>query len=195
MEWTLRCALQIRPERRLASVDALAAGLDVPLSGDQGRSLAMSVPTSDVPNELLEAIVRTTAGVFEGAAASIALVDRVTSELVFEASWGAGAEEIVGVRLPGGEGLAGAVVASGSGEAVPDCRGDPRFAQAVAEKTDYVPYTMLVSPLRRGGQTIGALSILDRRDGKPYGRADLDKAALFSDLAVAALTEAGRHTG
>ncbi len=193
IERTLRSALQIRPERRLASVDALAAGLGVPLTGDEGRSLAISVTHSRVPTALLEAIVRTTAGVFEGTAASIALVDRVTGELVFEASWGAGAEDIVGVRLPPREGLAGAVVASGSGEAIPDCRSDPRFAQAAAQKTGYVPHTMLVSPMRRGEQTLGALSVLDRRDGKPYGPADLQKAALFSDLAVAAISEAERQ--
>ena len=34
---------------------------------------------------------------------------------------------------------------------------------------------------------VGALSVLDRRDGGPYGPSDLARAALFADLAVAAL--------
>jgi hypothetical protein len=33
----------------------------------------------------------------------------------------------------------------------------------------------------------GVLSILDRRDGKPYTEADLPRAQVFADLAAAAL--------
>jgi hypothetical protein len=195
IEQALRAALQIRPERRLASVAALAAGLGVPLEGGEGRPLAISVSGSTVPSELLEAIVRTTAGVLGGAAASIALIDATTHELVYEAAWGAGAEEIVGVRLPAGQGIAGAVVASGSGVAIPDCRSDNRFAESVAAKTGYVPHTMVVSPLERAGVVIGTLSVLDRRDGEPYRPRDLEKARLFSELAVSTIADAERRPG
>ena len=108
-------------------------------------------------------------------------------ELVYEAAWGAGAAEVVGLRLPAGAGLAGTVVASGEGVVVPECRKDPRFARQVAAKTGYVPYTMVVSPLVRDGTIIGVLSLLDRRDGEPYEQRDLGRAALFADLAVVAL--------
>jgi GAF domain-containing protein len=91
------------------------------------------------------------------------------------------------MRLPPGAGLAGAVVASGEGEAVPECRKDPRWANQVAARTGYVPYTMLVTPLQREGQTIGVLSVLDKRDGGPYRYEDLARAGLFADLAVVAL--------
>ena len=46
---------------------------------------------------------------------------------------------------------------------------------------------MLVTPLVREGRTIGALSLLDRRDGEPYRHEDLFRASLFADLAVVAL--------
>jgi GAF domain-containing protein len=81
------------------------------------------------------------------------------------------------------------VVASAEGQAIPDCRSDPRFAESVAKKTGYVPHTMLVAPLRRGDEVIGALSVLDRRDGGSYGPGDLAKADLFADLAVAAISD------
>jgi eukaryotic-like serine/threonine-protein kinase len=189
LERTLRAALQIRPERRLASVEALAAGLGTPLGPSEGRSLALSIERPAAPGELLEGIVRTTAGVFEAAAASVALVDPATAELVYQAAWGAGADEVVGMRLAPGHGLSGSVVASAEGQAIPDCRSDPRFAESVAKKTGYVPHTMLVAPLRSGDEVIGALSVLDRRDGGSYGPGDLVKADLFADLAVAAISE------
>ena len=43
----------------------------------------------------------------------------------------------------------------------------------------------------RSGESIGALSLLDRRDGGSYRPADVERAMLFADLAVTALAEPG----
>jgi signal transduction protein with GAF and PtsI domain len=175
------------PEMRIPTAVAFADAVGVPLTERGGESLAQSLGRAPVHRRVIEAIVRTAAGMFEAAACSIALIDQASGELVYEAAWGAGAAEVVGLRLPPGAGLAGTVVASGEGVAVPECRKDPRFASQVAAKTGYVPYTMLVTPLVREGRTIGTLSLLDRRDGGPYRHEDLSRAALFADLAVVAL--------
>jgi Protein kinase domain/GAF domain len=179
--------LEMLPEMRISSAIAFAEAIGVPLTDRGGQSLAQSLGRAPVHRRVIEAIVRTAAGMFEAAAASIALTDTASGELVYEAAWGAGAAEVVGLRLPPGAGLSGAVVASGEAVVVPECRSDPRFAAQVAAKTGYVPYTMLVTPLVREGKTIGALSLLDRRDGGPYRHEDLARAALFADLAVVAL--------
>jgi GAF domain-containing protein len=50
-----------------------------------------------------------------------------------------------------------------------------------------VPHTMLVVPLRARGRTLGLLSVLDRRDGRAYGREDLVRAEAYASLAVTAL--------
>jgi Protein kinase domain/GAF domain len=187
LERTLRAGLELHPEKRIASVEAFADALGSPLGVSQGESLAVSLPSPAARRTLLESIVRAAAGVFEAAAASIALIDEASGELVYQAAWGAGANEIVGVRLTPGTGIAGAVVASGVGEAVADCRGDPRFAAAIASGTGYVPHTMLVVPLRRDGAVIGVLSVLDRRHAGGYGSEDIPRAELFADLTVSAL--------
>jgi signal transduction protein with GAF and PtsI domain len=187
LEATLRQALELQPERRLASVNAFATALGSPLRIAGGESLALSVAGPSTKRALIEAIVRTAAGVFEAAAASIALTDDVTDELVFQAAWGAGADEIVGVRLQRGTGIAGAAMQRNEGVAVPSCREDARFARMIAEGTGYVPNTMLAMPLERDASVIGVLSVLDRRDGGSYGPQDLVRARLFADLVVAAL--------
>jgi hypothetical protein len=179
--------LEMLPEMRIASALAFAEAIGVPISDRGGMSLAQSLGRAPVHRRVIEAIVRTAAGMFEAAAASIALTDTASGELVYEAAWGAGAHEVVGMRLPRGAGLAGAVVSNGEAVAVPECRTDPRFEKQVAAKTGYVPYTMLVTPLVKEGKTIGVLSLLDRRDGGPYRHEDLARAALFADLAVVAL--------
>jgi hypothetical protein len=191
MDPTLREALagglELLPEERISSASAFADAIGAPLTVGRGESLAQSLGRAPIRRRVMEAIVRTAAGMFDAAACSIALTDPANGDLVYEAAWGAGAAEVVGLRLPPGVGMAGAVVQSGEGVVVPECRNDPRFAHQVAAKTGYVPYTMVVTPLVRDGETIGVLSLLDRRDGGPYERADLARAALFADLAVVAL--------
>jgi hypothetical protein len=187
LESIIAAGLEMIPERRVASVAAFAKALGAPLRTETGVSLAVSIDDPDASRGLMEAVVHTAAGVFGAAAASICLVDETTGELVYQSAWGAGAREIVGVRLPPRTGIAGQVVSSAVAEAVPDCRTDPRFAARIAAGTGYVPYTMLVVPLQRAGRPIGALSILDRRDGRAYRNDDLEPAGLFADLAVKAL--------
>jgi Protein kinase domain/GAF domain len=187
LEETIAAGLELIPERRVASVAAFAKALGSPTQRHAGESLAMSVERPYAPRTLMEGIVRAAAGVFEAAAASISLTDRTTDELVYQAAWGAGAAEIVGVRLPPGTGIAGSVIARAQGDAVGDCRTDSRFAAQIAAGTGYVPHTMLVVPLLQGDRAIGALSVLDRRDGQTYGAGDMERAALFAELAVTAL--------
>ena len=134
---------------------------------------------------MLETIVRSAAGVFGAAAASIALFDRAAGDLVYEYSWGPGAEAVVGMRLPLGTGIAGAVLAAGEPEAIPSCRTDPRFARRLAASTGYVPGTMLVVPLRRRAAPFGIVQVL--RDGAAFGPGDLERGSAFVNLALATL--------
>ena len=187
LERTITAGLEMIPERRVASVSAFAKALGVPLRTETGISLAVSIDDPNASRSLMEAIVHTAAGVFGAAAASIALIDQTTGELVYQSAWGAGARDIVGVRLPPGTGIGGGVVQTGVPAAIPDCRADPRFAASIAAGTGYVPYTMIVVPLKRGDLSIGVLSVLDRRDGRGYNEGDLEPAALFAGLAVKAL--------
>src|SRR5947209_981899 len=187
LESIIAAGLEMIPERRVASVAAFAKALGAPLRTETGISLAVSIDDPEASRGLMEAIVHTAAGVFGAAAASISLIDQTTGELVYQSAWGAGARDIVGVRLPPGAGIAGGVVQTGVPAAIPDCRADSRFAASIAAGTGYVPYTMLVVPLLRGDRAIGALSVLDRRDGRSYAEDDLEPAALFASLAVKAL--------
>jgi eukaryotic-like serine/threonine-protein kinase len=188
LESTLRAGLEVQPERRIASADAFARALGAPLHS-AGSPLALSVESPAAPRSLIESVVRAAACVFDAASASIALREPQTGELVYTAAWGAAADEIVGVRLAPGAGLAGAVVASGEGLAIPDCRSDPRWEAQIAEATGYLPYTMLIVPLMHGTEAVGALSILDRRDGEPYDLDQIRAASLFAEIALAAIAE------
>src|SRR3954463_13109871 len=95
LEATIRAGLELLPERRTSSCASFALALGPPLAQQRGEPLVETAfDRSDLDVGVLSAIVKAAAGVFEAAACSIALVDPVTNELVYQASWGAGAKEI-----------------------------------------------------------------------------------------------------
>jgi signal transduction protein with GAF and PtsI domain len=167
-------------------MQAFADGLGGHLPTERGRDIGVSAAVGEATARVLSAIVKTAAGVFDAAATSVALRRR-DGGLDYQAAWGAGADEVVGMRLDAGQGIAGRVLATGVGEVVQDCRADPDFAAATARRTGYVPYTMLVVPLISDGDARGVLTVLDRRDGTSYDIGDLAKGAMFADLALAAM--------
>jgi len=185
----LRAALELDPARRPAAAREFADLLERPLPPARGRPLARSVTTAGRPAALIESVLHAAAATFEAPAVSLALKE-ADGTLAYVAAWGASAEEVVGIRLAPGEGLAGAVATDGVGLAIAECRADPRFAAAVAAGTGYVPHTMLLAPVRREDTTIGVLSLLDRRSGEPFTATDLPNAQLFADLVATALTQA-----
>lgn len=112
--------------------------------------------------QALTASVAAIRTLYAAAACSVALVADDGGTLSFVASDGAGAEEILGVALPVGRGIAGWAVMSGQPIAVRDVASDPRFARDVAESTHYVPTSILAAPMfDPAGEAIGVLSVLD----------------------------------
>jgi signal transduction protein with GAF and PtsI domain len=110
----------------------------------------------------LSRCVEATRSLFVASACSIALVEADGETLVFVASDGAGADEIVGVRIPVSRGIAGWAAMSGQPIAVRDVRTDARFARDVAESTHYVPTAIYAAPmLDADGEVLGVASVLD----------------------------------
>ncbi len=110
--------------------------------------------------ELMTSITSSLAERLGAAACSIALLDG--TELIFVAASGAGAEEVLGLRIPVGRGIAGYAVASGQGIAVSDVLRDQRFDRETAELTGYLPTTILAVPIEGVDGPIGVLEVLDR---------------------------------
>lgn len=112
-----------------------------------------------------DVLSRAVAGVralFGAAACSCAVVDDEGSALTYVAADGVGAAEIVGVELPVGRGIAGFAALAGQPIAVRDVATDPRFARDVAERTHYVPTSILVAPMfDSAGDVLGVVSVLD----------------------------------
>jgi GAF domain-containing protein len=151
-------------------------------ASDAGAALA---PVGNL--ELLRSITDTARTIFNAAACSLALLDEASEFLTFHVASGAGADEVVGMRVGVNQGIAGWVVTSGQPIAIGDVTKDPRFAAGFASNTGYVPRSILAMPLETERQMIGVIEVLDRnRQGADSGD-DMQLLGLFARQAALAI--------
>jgi GAF domain-containing protein len=124
---------------------------------------------------------------FEAEAASIALYDPASDRLVFEVAAGEQGQGVIGVAIRPDQGIAGYVYTSGQALALSDVASDPRFGRAVAEKTAYVPRSIVAVPLIDDQGTIGVLEVLDKRSQAAFSLRDIELAAVFARQAAVAI--------
>ena len=132
-------------------------------------------------------IVETARAIFSAQAASIFLLDEETDELVFEAVAGEGEDDLVGMRLPSGTGIAGWVVSSRQPLVIEDVSTDPRFGREVAEATGYMPKGLMAVPLLLEERSLGVLEVLDRPQRSRFSLAEMELLGLFAGQAAIAL--------
>jgi GAF domain-containing protein len=147
-----------------------------------GRAI---LPSSN--DELLQTIVEAAARIFGAAAASIALVDEKGQVLEFKVAYGAGREEVVGMRIPLDRGIAGYVAMTGQPIAVSNVHEDTRFHEDFAKSTGYVPRSILAMPLISGDRVIGVMEVLDKINAPSFGMQDMELLGLFARQAAIAI--------
>jgi GAF domain-containing protein len=129
------------------------------------------VRSAAIRGALLRGVVEAAREALDARAASIALVDQRTGDLVFEAVAGGGGPELLGAHFRADEGIAGHVVQTGTTLAVDDLSRDPRFAHDIAVETGYEPDALAAAPIRHEGAVVGVLSVLDPGEPPPGGAA------------------------
>jgi GAF domain-containing protein len=136
---------------------------------------------------LLQATVEVARAIFGAKAASVFLLDEEAEELVFEAVAGEGEGELIGMRFPAGNGIAGWVLTTRQPLVVDDLSSDTRWSRSQAESTGYVPKSMMAVPLLVEERALGVLSVLDRPPEKKVRLAEVDLLGLFANQAAIAL--------
>ncbi len=84
---------------------------------------------------------------------------------MIELAIGGGNELVRGLRLEPGQGIVGYVIQEGCPVLVPNVRCDPRWYAGVDQMSGYQTRSVLCVPLQVKGQVIGALEVLNKRDG------------------------------
>ena len=96
---------------------------------------------------MLRSIVDATVTLFQAHAASIALYDAGTNQLVFRVAAGEQGSGVLGLSINTDQGLAGYVFSTAQAIAISDVKNDARFGRAFAERTGYVPTSIVAVPL------------------------------------------------
>jgi GAF domain-containing protein len=160
-----------------AALDALVA-----VAARQVAAARVAPPTAD---PALRAIASAGAAALRVEASSIALHDASTGRLVFRAAAGPHGDGVVGLAIAPHEGIAGYAFSTGQPLAVSDVTTDPRFERGTAERTGYVPRSLLAVPLVDDEGMIGVMEWLDRLDGAPFDLGDVDLATRVAAAATA----------
>ena len=154
--------------------------------GELATSLGPAVRPAGT-EELLRSLTETARRLFGAAACSLALLTDDDSELLYTVAAGEGAQDVTGMRIPAGQGIAGWVVQSGQPIAISDVASDPRFSLQAAEQTGYVPQAILAVPVQAGHRMLGVISLLDRDPRRPGAEQDMALLSLFAEQAALAL--------
>lgn len=149
---------------------------------------AMTEPLTDSIKNLLYLSGRS----MKSEEASVIIRDGDKGDLRFLLAIGQVADQLIGMKIPSGKGIAGFVFSSGQPMAVNDVGQEQTFYAEVDKKTGYSTQTILATPLRHNGEIIGVLEYVNRIGEPPYESftpLEMDKAALFAD-AIASLVNA-----
>src|SRR5438067_1917597 len=157
------------------------------------------IETIDIANVLTEPLtnsihnlLETSAASLDSDEASVLVRDGSEGDLRFLSAIGKVADQLIGMKVPAGKGIAGFVLMSGQPMGVSDVGDEETFYAEVDRATGYSTQTILATPLRYNGEVIGVLEYVNRRGEppfRPFTSSEMDQAAIFAD-AIASLVNA-----
>jgi GAF domain-containing protein len=151
------------------------------------RSAVAGRLTPPAGEAVLRSIVEATVALFGAEAASLALHDAASDRLVFVVAAGGQGAGVLGLAIGPDQGVAGYVFTTGQPLALSDVERDARFGRDAAERTGYVPRSLVAVPLLDDEGTIGVLEVLDKRGEAGFDLRDVELASVFARQATVAI--------
>lgn len=148
----------------------------------------MMTSTLDL-EKVLRVIMEATVSMLQGEAGSVLLLDEETGELSFAAAVGSGADQLRGVRLPAGAGIAGQAVREGRSLLIADVQEDKRFYRGVDQQTGLTTRGLVATPLRARDRIIGVMEVINKRN-HPFTPADVELLDMLAPTAASAIENA-----
>ncbi len=152
---------------------------------DVGHMLTSTLDLTKVLRVIMEAAV----SMLQVEAGSVLLLDEATQELEFVAAVGAGSEQIMGLRLPAGAGIAGQALSEGRSLLVDDTQESTSFYEAVDHLTGLSTHRLIATPLRVKERYIGVMEVINKRRG-PFTVNDVRVLDLLAPTAATAIDNA-----
>ena len=152
------------------------------------RRASQSIQATHVLDEVLMRVIAELHSALDAEAASVALLDETNNQIVLNAA-GPVAERVSGLQLPAGYGILGWVIANRQPLIVNDVSKDSRFWPEVDGYSGFKTRSVLCAPLFFGPRVIGAVEVLNKRQGD-FTPDDLQYLEAFGAVAASAIENA-----
>lgn len=144
-------------------------------------------------DSVLESIMAVTSEVMHVEAASLALLDEETGDLLFHIAKGAKANAMKPIRMKPGEGIIGWVVQSGKSATVNNVEEDPRFFGDIDKSSGFHTRSILCVPMIGRDRLWGAIEVLNKSGDRPFDDDDLHLCEAIAAQAAIAVENAMLH--
>jgi signal transduction protein with GAF and PtsI domain len=157
---------------------------------------------------LLGRILASALAVIHAEDGSLLVLDEETGELVFVLSYGQIPQEnLSGIRIPAGKGIAGWVAAHNRPTIVNNASSDDRFYAGIDLHFDFTTNSVLAVPIASEGRVMGVVEVLNKTSGAPFSETDQALLSLLCRFAgdiiqtvihrdeVTSLSDAGSSEG
>ncbi len=179
----MRELMRLKEENRRLKDVILARGQFI----DSMNNLMEAVenPPSDVEiMDIMRDVLQNTLKAIHAREGSLLVKDEATNELVFALVEGdVPKEKILWQRLPPGQGIAGWVVEHGRPTIVNDAVSDDRFCAKLDQEDSVRTHSVLAAPIIGGGQVLGVIEVLNKRDEMVFNSGDRARLGLMCRVA------------
>jgi sigma-B regulation protein RsbU (phosphoserine phosphatase) len=148
------------------------------------RSFAQTQDINATVREALAQIVR----LVKVEAGAIFLFDEGRANLICRAS--VGPVDVTGLSVPTGSGIVGRAVSEDRIQVVEQAYEDQSFFAEADRKTGFITRSILCAPMGVGQSVIGAIEVLNKRDGKPFNPEDQNLLRVMAASAALAISNA-----
>jgi len=138
-------------------------------------------------SELIQSVLYSARKVMKAESASLCQLDEHTGELYFDVISEDQSTDLLGFRIPVGQGIVGIAAKEQKSVVVNDATNDPRIYRGVDELTRLVTRNLIASPLLINGQTIGVIEVINTIDRPTFSENDLELFESFSDSVAIAI--------
>lgn len=139
--------------------------------------------------ELLDKILFSAMTIVGAEDGSLMLLDEETNELEFVLVHSSIQQQLLGYRIPAGQGIAGWTIVHHEPLIVNTPRQDRRFSQQVDTEFNFSTNSLIAVPMAARDNVIGVIELLNKRHGEEFAEPDVSLLLILAHIAAAALLE------
>ena len=147
--------------------------------------------TSTLDQEpLLQYILENSVNILNCEAGTLFLMDEQTGDLIFRVAVSPVATNLLGQRIPAGQGIVGRAVQLRAPVIENDAQRSASHYEGTDKQTGFISRSLLAVPMQFKERVLGVIEVINRRDGLPFVADDQNLLTAFAGQAAVAIENA-----